>query len=109
MEAERSDLEGKNLGLMRGRFVAFSARESTVSLLCITLWLGIQIKIMSCAREASKVWMRETMGWEVWLRAERESLVVRYVVGWLFGRDPISSKQRKIVSSSTVKIVAMLR
>jgi len=64
MKADRSDLEGKNLGLMRGRFVASLARESTVSLSCIPLWMGIQIRIMSCAREASKVWMRETMGWE---------------------------------------------
>jgi len=31
------------------------------------------------------------------------------VMGWLFGRDAISSKQRKIASSSTVKTVAMLR
>jgi len=79
-------LEGENLELMRGRFVVFLARESTVSLLCIHLWQGIQMKIMSCAREASKVWMRETMGWGAWLfdravRAERESVVVRYVVG----------------------------
>ena len=29
-KAERSDLEGKNLRLLRGRFVAFLARESTV-------------------------------------------------------------------------------
>ena len=43
------------------------------------------------------------------VRAERESVAVRYVVGWLFGCDTISSKQRKIASSSTVKIVAMLR
>ena len=74
---------------MQARFVAFLARESTVSLPCIPSWLGIQIKIMSCAREASKIWMRETMGWGVvWLfdravRAERESVAVRYVVGWL--------------------------
>jgi len=65
MKAERSDLEGKNLKLMRGRFVAFLARESTVSLPCIRLWLEIQIKIMSCAREASKVWMLMTMEWGV--------------------------------------------
>ena len=37
------------------------------------------------------------MGWEVWLfdsavRTERESVAVRYVVSWLFGRDAISSK-----------------
>ena len=64
MKAERSDLEGKNLGLMRRRFVAFLARESAVSQpACIPLWLGIQIKIMSCEREASRVWMRETMRW----------------------------------------------
>ena len=61
MKAERSDLEGENLGIMWGRFVAFLARESTVSLPRIPLWLGIQIKIMSCGREASKVWMRETV------------------------------------------------
>ena len=30
MKAERSDLEGKNPGIIRGRFVAFLARESTV-------------------------------------------------------------------------------
>jgi len=36
-----------------------------------------------------------------------ESVAVRYVVGWLFGRDAISSKQRKIASSSTVKTVAV--
>jgi len=63
MKAERSDFEGKNLGLMRERFVAFLARESTVSLPCIPSWLGIQIKIMSCTRETSKVSMSETMGW----------------------------------------------
>ena len=63
MKAERSDLEGKNLGLMRGRFVAFLDRESIVSLPYIPLWL----KIMSCARGASKVWMRETMGRGAWL------------------------------------------
>jgi len=101
MKTERSDLEGENLGLMRGRFVAFLHRESTVSLPCILLWLGIQIKIMSRAREASIVWMRKTMGWGAWVfdsavRAEREFVAVRYVVGWLFGRDAISSKQRKI-------------
>ena len=45
MKAERSDLEGENLGLMQGRFVAFLARESTVLLPCIPLWLGIQIKL----------------------------------------------------------------
>jgi len=94
--------------------MAFLARESTVSLPCIPLWLGIQIKIMSCAREASKVWMRETMGWGAWLfdsavKAERESVAVRYVVGWLLGRDAIFSKQRKIALSSTVKTVAVLR
>ena len=69
---------------------------------------------MSCAREASKVWMRKTMGWRAWVfdsavRAERESVAVRYVVGWLFGHDAIYSKQRKIASSSTVKTVAVLR
>ena len=53
---------------------------------------------MSCAREVSKVWMRETMGWRAWVfdsavRAETESMAVRYVVGWLFGRDAVSSKQ----------------
>ena len=63
MNAERSDLEGKNLESMWRRFVALLARESTVSLRCIPLWLGIQIRIMSCAREASKVWIHETMGW----------------------------------------------
>ena len=62
---------------------------------------------MSCASEASKVCMRETMGWRAWaldsaVRAERESVAVRYVVGWLFGRDAIFSKQRKIASSSIV-------
>ena len=67
MKAERSDLEGTNLGIMLGRFVVFLARESTVSLPCVPLWLGIQIKIMSCARETSKIWMREIMGWGVWL------------------------------------------
>jgi len=86
MKAERSDLEGKNLGLMRRRFVAFIARKSTVSLPCIPLWLEIQIKIMSCAREASKVWLRETMGWGAWLfdsvvRAEREFVAVN--VWWV--------------------------
>jgi len=69
---------------------------------------------MSCAREASKVWMRKTMKWGAWVfgsavRAERESVAVRYVVGWLFDRDAISLKRRKIASSSTVKTVAMLR
>ena len=58
----------------------------------------------------SKVWMWETMGWEAWVfdsavRAERESVTVRYLVGWLFGRDDA----RKIASSSTVKTVAVLR
>jgi len=82
MEAERSDLEGKNLGLMRGRFVTFFARELTVSLPCIPLWLGIQVKIMSCPREASKIWMCETMGWGVWLfdsavRTERKFVAVK--------------------------------
>jgi len=38
VESERSDLEGKNLRLIRGRFVAFLAREWTVSLPCILLW-----------------------------------------------------------------------
>jgi len=61
MKAERSDLEDENLGLMRGKFVTFLARESTVSLPCFPLWLGIQIEIKSCAREASEIWMRETM------------------------------------------------
>jgi len=47
---------------------------------------------MSCARETSKVWMCETMGWEVWLfvravRAEGESVAVRYAAGWMFSRD----------------------
>jgi len=42
--------------------------------------------------------MRETMGWRAWVfdsavRAETESMAVRYVVGWLFGRDAVSSKQ----------------
>jgi len=55
---------------------------------------------MFCAREASKVWMRETMGWGTWVfdsavRAERES-----VAGWLFGRDAIFSKQK--IASVTV-------
>ena len=63
-EAERSDLEGQNLGLMRRSFVmAFMAAESTVSLLCISSWLGVQIKIMYYAKETSKVWMRAIMGW----------------------------------------------
>ena len=61
MKAERSDLEDENLGLMRGKFVTFLARESTVSLPCNPLWLGIEMKIMSCAREASEIWTRETM------------------------------------------------
>ena len=81
MKAERSDLKDQNLRLMRGRFVACLARESTVWLSCIPSWLGIQIKIMSCATEASKVWLRETVGWGAWLfdsavRAERESVAV---------------------------------
>jgi len=68
---------------------------------------------MSYASEASKVSMRETMGWGAWLfdsvvRTERESVAVGCVVGWLFGRDDISSKQRKIALSSTVKTVAVL-
>ena len=72
------------------------------------------IKIMLVRRRPVKFWMRETMGWEAWLfdsavRAERESVAVRYVVGWLFGRDAISSKQRTIASSSTVKTVTVLR
>ena len=92
MKAERSDLVGKNLGLVRGRFLAFFARESTVSLPCIPLWLGIQIKIMSCAREASNVWIRETMGWGAWLfdsvvRAERKSVAVRYIYAGLVVRS----------------------
>ena len=45
IKAERSDLEGKNLGLLR----------------------GVSIKIMSCAREVSRVWIRETMGWGAWV------------------------------------------
>jgi len=58
--------------------------------------------------------MRETMGWEAWLfdsavMAEREPVAVSCVVGWLFGRDAISSKQKKIASSSTVKTVVVLR
>jgi len=36
-------------------------------------------------------------------------VAVRYVVGWLFGPDAISSKQRKIASSSTIKFVVVLR
>ena len=69
--------------------MVFLARESTVLLPCIPLSLGIQMEVMSCAREASKVWMRETMGWGAWVfdstvRAERESVAIRYVVGWLF-------------------------
>jgi len=45
--------------------------------------------------------MRETMGWGAWVfdsavRADRESLAVRYVVGWLFGHDAISSKQKEV-------------
>ena len=68
---------------------------------------------MSRAREASNVWMRETMGCGAWVfdsvvGVERESMAVRYVVGWLFGRDAISSKQRKITSSSTVKTVVVI-
>ena len=43
------------------------------------------------------------------LGLERESVAVKYVVGWLFGRDAISSEQRKIASSSTVKTVVVLR
>ena len=42
------------------------------------------------------------------VRVERVSVAVRYVVGWLFGRDATSSKQRKIASSSNVKTVAVL-
>jgi len=57
IKAERES--GINAGEIRGVL----ARESTVSLPCIPLWLGIQIKITSSAREASKVWMRESMGW----------------------------------------------
>jgi len=53
MRAYRSDLEAKNLGSMRRRFVGLLARESTVPLPCIPSWLGIQIKIMSCAREGA--------------------------------------------------------
>jgi len=54
MKAERSDLEGKNLGLIRGRSGVF--RASTVSLPCIIpLWLGIQIKTMSCAGGSVKL------------------------------------------------------
>ena len=88
MEVERSDLEDENLGLMRGRFVAFLARESTILLPCIP----IQINNMSCAREASKVWMRETMGWGAWVldnadRAERGSVAVMYAVGWFIVRS----------------------
>jgi len=36
-------------------------------------------------------------------------VAVRYVVGWLLGRDAISSRQKKIASRSTVKTVAALR
>ena len=66
-------MESKNLGIMGGRFVMFLAGESTVSLRCIS---------MSCAWEASKVWMRETMGWGTWLFdsavwSEREFMAVR--------------------------------
>jgi len=51
------------------------------------------------------------MGWGAWVFnsavwAERESVPIRYVVSWLFGHDAISSKQRKIASSSTVKTAA---
>jgi len=64
---------------------------------------------MSRAREASNVWMRETMGCGAWVfdsvvGVERESVAVRYVVGGLFGRDAISSNQGKIASGSTVKV-----
>ena len=40
MKAEKLDSKNKNLGLMWGRFVAFLARESTVSLPCIPIMVG---------------------------------------------------------------------
>ena len=41
----RSDLEGKKLGLTRGKSVAALEAESTASLSWVLLWLGIQTKV----------------------------------------------------------------
>ena len=46
MERVRSDLVGKKLGLMRGKFVTTLAAKSTASQPCMHLWLGTQAKVM---------------------------------------------------------------
>ena len=60
-ERVRSDLECKKLFLMRGRFVAALAAESTASLPWMPLWLGTQTKVMERGMEdrvAKRVRMR---------------------------------------------------
>ena len=66
MKKVRSDyLVGIKLGLMRRKFVATLAAESTTSLPWIPLWLGTQTKVTERGMEdkvARREWMRVTSG-----------------------------------------------
>ena len=65
MKRVRSDFVGSNRELIRGRFVAASAAESTISLPRIPLWMGTQMKATdreSDEQMVRRVCIREAMG-----------------------------------------------
>ena len=67
MKRVRSNLVGKKLALLREKFVAAFAAESTALLPWILLWLETQTKVTKRGIEdsvARGVWMRVTSGWK---------------------------------------------
>jgi len=65
MKRVRLDFVGSNRELMRGRFVAALAAESTISLSGILLWLGTQMKVTdwkSDEQVVRRICRREAMG-----------------------------------------------